>query len=170
MAARLGEVFSLFGQVDQAIALFVRVWQFAESKNVLAFGPQVLALLGDAYWRVGRMDEAVISAQRALALARQLGQRNDEAWALYISGNIQSYGLPENENQRRDSYEQSLKLARALGMRPLEAQCHLALGQHELNRSNFDFAQRELNQAVMMFGEMGMQGWQQQARTRLSSS
>ena len=57
-AATLGEVFNVSSQLDDALVLFERAWQFAESKSLLAYGP-VLALLGDAYGRTGRIDEAV---------------------------------------------------------------------------------------------------------------
>src|SRR5262245_45922890 len=58
----------------------------------LQFGTRVLALLGDAYGRAGRVDEAVSSGQRALDLARRLGQRGDEAQTLYLLGKIHGYG------------------------------------------------------------------------------
>ena len=128
MAARLGEVFNVLGHIDDAVALFDRAWRFAELKSVFAFGPQVLALLGDAYGRAGRIDEAVTTAQRALDLARRLGHRGNEARTLYLLGNIHGYGPSPNPNQVHDGYRQALTLADELGMRPLQAQCHLAIG------------------------------------------
>ena len=129
MAWRLGEVFNVSGRVDDAVAVLERAWKFAESKSVLAFAPRVLAFLGDAYGRAGRTDEAAATGQWALQLARQLGQRGDEAWALHLLGSIHGYGAGANANQARDSHEEALGLAQELGMRPLEAQCHFALGE-----------------------------------------
>jgi tetratricopeptide (TPR) repeat protein len=71
MARGLGEVFGVSGHIDDALVLFERAWQFAESKGLVALQPQVLALLGDAYGRAGRIDEAAIAGQRALELALQ---------------------------------------------------------------------------------------------------
>ena len=42
MAAYLGEVFSLSNHLDDALALFERAWQFAESKSLLANGQRVM--------------------------------------------------------------------------------------------------------------------------------
>jgi tetratricopeptide (TPR) repeat protein len=75
MAETLGEVFNISGHIDEAITLLGGAWEFAHSKSIFAHGPQVLALLGDAHGRAGRIDEAVATGQRALDLANQIGQR-----------------------------------------------------------------------------------------------
>jgi tetratricopeptide (TPR) repeat protein len=165
MAWRLGEVFNVSGHVDDAVAVFERAWQFAESKSVLAFAPRVLALLGDAYGRAGRTDEAAATGQRALQLARQLGQRGDEAWALYLLGNIHGYGV--DANQVRDSYQQALVLAHELGMRPLQAQCHFALGELAKKGGERRGAQEQFSTAVSMFRGMGMKFWREKAEAAL---
>src|SRR5215470_16629984 len=88
MVASLGEVFNVLDHIEETLALHERAWQFAESKSIFAFGAQVLAVLGEAYGRARRIDEAVSSGQRALDLARRLGQRGVEARALFLLGNI----------------------------------------------------------------------------------
>jgi transcriptional regulator with AAA-type ATPase domain/tetratricopeptide (TPR) repeat protein len=156
MAARLAEVFGLSGQIDDAIALCERAWQLAESKKVFAFAPPILVLLGDAYARAGRIDEALTTAQRALDLARQLGQRGDEARALHLLGNVQCHVVLGNANRARDSCQQALVLAHELSMRPLQAQCHLALGELARKAGERRGAQEQLGKAVTMFRGMGM--------------
>jgi tetratricopeptide (TPR) repeat protein len=168
MAWRLGEVFNVSGHIDDAVALFERAWQFAESKSVFAFAPRVLALLADAYGRAGRIDEAVTTGQRALQLARQLGQRGDEAWALFLLGNIHSC-VGVDANQIRDSYQQALALARELGMRPLQAQCHCALGELAKTAGGKREASEQFGTAVAMFREMGMQFWLEKAESALKN-
>ena len=74
MVSSLGEVFNVLDHIEEALALYEGAWQFAESKRIFAYGARVLALLGDAYGRAGRIDEAVSSGQRALDVARQFGQ------------------------------------------------------------------------------------------------
>jgi len=169
MASRLGEVFGLSGHIDDAIALFDRAWQFAEAKSVFAFGPQVLALLGDAYGRLGRVQEAVTTAQRALDLARQLRQRGDEARTLHLLGNIHGDVASANANQARDSYRQALVLAHELGMRPLEAQCHFALGELAKKAGEQRGAQEQFSTAVSMFRGMGMKFWPEKAEAALEA-
>jgi tetratricopeptide (TPR) repeat protein len=169
MAANLGEVFNVSGHIDDALALFDRAWQFAESKGLLAYGPSVLSLLGDAYGRAGRIDEAVATGLRALELARQLGQRADEARTLYLLGNIHGYAASANTNPAREQYQQAFALAHELGMRPLQAQCHLALGELAAKAGNRREAQEQLTPAVTMFREMGMQTWPEQAQAVLKA-
>jgi tetratricopeptide (TPR) repeat protein len=167
MAASLGEVFNAMDHIDDALALFDRACQFVESKSVFGWGPRVLALLGDAYGHAGRIDEAVATGQRALDLARQLQQRSDEAHALYFLGNIQSYGASTNANQAREYYQQALVLAHELGMRPLKAQCHSALGELAGKTGDRQEAQQQLTVAITMFRDMGMQTWPERAESAL---
>ena len=97
------------------------------------------------------------TGQRALQLARELGQRGDEARTLYLLGNIHGYGASANANQARDSYQQALALAHELGMRPLQAQCHFALAELARKAGEGRSAQEQFGTAVSMFREMGMQ-------------
>jgi len=113
--------------------------------------------------RAGRIDEAVTTEQRALELARRLGHRGNEARALYFLGNIHGYGPSPNPDQARDSYQQAVRLAHELGMRPLLAQCHLALGELAGKASNTPHAQQHLTVAAEMFRKMGMQFWLRKA-------
>ncbi len=165
MAWRLGEVFNVSGHIDDAVGLFERAWQFAESKNVSAFAPRVLAHLGDAYGRAGRSDEAAATGQGALRLARQLGQRGDEAWALYLLGNVHGYGA--DADQARGRYQQALVLAHELTMRPLQAQCHFALGELAKKAGERRGAQEQFSTAVSMFRGMDMKFWQEKAESAL---
>jgi tetratricopeptide (TPR) repeat protein len=169
MAATLGEVFNVSGELDDALVLFDQAWQFAESKSLLGWGQPVLALLGDAYGRAGRNDQAVTTGQRALRLARQLGQRGVEARSLYLLGNIHGYGAAANANQARESYQQALVLAHELAMRPLEAQCHFALGELAKKAGEKRGAQEQFSTAVSMFREMGMQFWLERTESALKA-
>jgi tetratricopeptide (TPR) repeat protein len=167
MAASVGEVFNVSGQLDIALPLFEQAWQSAESKSLLSEGQPVLALLGDAYGRAERIDQAMTTGQRALDLARELGQRGHEARTLYLLGNIHGYGVTANANQARESYQQAQALAHELGMRPLEAQCHFALGELAKNAGEKQGAREHFRTAVSMFREMGMQSWLEKAEVEI---
>ncbi|MGH6629274.1 MAG: tetratricopeptide repeat protein, partial [Burkholderiales bacterium] len=130
-------------------------------------GQRVLALLADAYGRAGRIDEAVTTGRRALNLARELGQRGDEARTLYLLGNIYGYGASANANQARESYQHALVLAHELGMRPLQAQCHFALGELAEKAGEKRGAQEHFSTAVSMFREMGMRLWLEKTESAL---
>ena len=148
-----GEVLSVSGQLDDAISLCERASRFAEAKRILAFAPQVLAILGDAYGRVGRIDEALATGQRALDLAHDLGQRGDEARAHFMLANIQTYEPGAKADYARESYQKALWLAQDLGMRPLEAQCHFALSTKVGQKRG---SEEQFETAMTMFRAMGM--------------
>jgi tetratricopeptide (TPR) repeat protein len=167
MVGRLGEVFNVLDHVDDALSLLDAASRFAESKGLLGVWPRILALLGDAYGRAGRVDEALAAGQRALDLTRQFGQRGDEARALYLMGNIQGYGTCTHAAQAREHYQQALLRAHQLSMRPLEAQSHLALGELARKTGHKQEAQEQFTVALTMFREMGMQTWPEQAESAL---
>jgi len=156
MAATLGEVFNVTGQLDEGIALLEEAWRFAESRDLLAWGQPVLALLSDAHGRAGRSEQAVATGQRALDLARQMGQPGWEASTLYLLGDIHCHGALASTSQPRECYEQALLLARELAMRPLEAQCHLALGEVAIEAGDKHTASEQLATAASMFRDMDM--------------
>jgi tetratricopeptide (TPR) repeat protein len=126
-------------------------------------------LVGDAYGRAGRIDEAVSRQQRALDLARKFRQRGEEARALFLLGNIHGYGDSADANRAREAYYEALALAHELEMRPLEAHCHLALGELAAKTGNKQQAQEQLTLALTMFREMGMQTWPEQAESALKA-
>jgi tetratricopeptide (TPR) repeat protein len=163
LAGFVGEVFNASGRIDEAISLFEATWRFAEAKGMFAHGMQVLALLGDAYGLAGRIDEAISTGQQALDLAHRLGHRGNEARTLYLLGNIYSYGASANGRLAKDSYQQALTLAQELGMRPLLAQCHLALGERAGKAGNGREAKGHLTVATDIFRTIGMQFWLKKA-------
>jgi Tfp pilus assembly protein PilF len=86
-----------------------------------------------------------------------------EAQTLYLLGNIYGYGASANATQARENYQQALVLAHDLAMRPLEAQCHFALGELAKKAGEKPRAQEQFNTAMSMFHEMGMQFWLESA-------
>ncbi len=155
LAHPLGAAYNFCERVPEAIALLEQAWRFAESRKHFSWGQPVLAHLADAYGRAGRIDEAVKTAQRALEVSRQYGQRGYETWTLYLLGNIYTYPNPPSSDQAHDAYRQALALAQEFTMRPLQGQCHLALGTIDTQSQ----ARDHLDMAVIIFRELDMQFW-----------
>ena len=65
-------------------------------------------------------------------------------------------------------YRQALALAEELGMRPLQAHCHLGLGTRYAQRGQREQARAELSTAIEMYGSMDMPFWLPQAETALA--
>jgi hypothetical protein len=82
---------------------------------------------------------------------------------------IHGYGASANAIQARESYQQGLGLAHELGMRPLEAQCHFALGALATKAGEERDAQEQFSTAGSMFRGMGMQFWLEKAEAALNS-
>ena len=66
-------------------------------------------------------------------------------------------------------YQQALALAKELGMRPLQAHCHLALGTLSTKRGQLAQARVELSTAIELFHMMGMTFWLPRAQATLST-
>ena len=84
--------------------------------------------LGEAHLLAGRLEEAHALAERALALAHEHQERGHQAYALRLLGEIAARREPPESEQAEAHYRQALALAEELGMRPLQAHCHLGLG------------------------------------------
>src|SRR5262249_48230064 len=106
-----------------------------------AHHPLLLAYLGEAHLLAGRRDEAVAVAQRALDLAHRQKERGNEAWVLRLLGDIAAHSDPPDSRSAEEHYTQALARANELGMRPLQAHCHLGLGK--LYRSTGDGAKAQ---------------------------
>jgi tetratricopeptide (TPR) repeat protein len=123
--------------------------------------------LGNAYMAAGRLGDARASADRALALTREQGQRGHETHALRLLGEIASRGDPLDAQTAEGYYRQALALATELEMRPLVAHCHLSLGR--LYRRTGDRAKGDdsVATAITMYREMDMGFWLEQAEAAL---
>jgi tetratricopeptide (TPR) repeat protein len=127
----------------------------------------VLVLLGDACLCANHVDEAVTNAQRALALARERGQRGDAAAALYVLGAATARSCLDIA-QAEHHYLAAIALAGELEMRPLLARGHLGIGRLYLRAADRDRAEDHLLTAMHLFSAMDMPRWLQQAVAALS--
>ena len=115
------------------------------------------------------MDNAVEQAQCALDLTRQNKEKANEAYALLVIGKIAARKDPPGFGEAEDHYHQALAIAEELGMRPLIAQCHLALGSLCRRIDNLEQAKRHLTTATSMMREMKMGLWLEQAEAELKN-
>jgi tetratricopeptide (TPR) repeat protein len=107
----------------------------------------------------GRVDEALAEATLALELARARHARGYEAEALRCLGDAAAQATPSDTEAAEGYYRAALALADELGMRPLQAHCHLGLGKLFRHLGRIDEARGELATAVEMRRDMGMSLW-----------
>jgi tetratricopeptide (TPR) repeat protein len=168
MVIMLGSALIESNRSEEATALFERAWRFAESKALLGYHPQLLRPLCEAHWRNGRFEEAVATGERGIVLSRAVGARVDEARLLHLLGNVYaSSSSPDYHPKAEDYHEQALALAGELRLRPLQAQCHFALGKLAVQMAQKGAARERLHLAKSMFENMGMQSWLDRTRAKL---
>ena len=122
----------------------------------LVWQSQAHAITGD-FAGSGRL------ADEALVLARRRGEAGNEAYALHAQGDSAGAGERPEIEAAEQRYRESATLARALGMRPLVAHCHLGLGKLYRRTGKREQAREHLTTATTMYREMGMTYWLEKA-------
>ena len=125
--------------------------------------------LGEAYLRVGHLEEAYALAEQTLALARAHQERGNQAYALRLLGDIAARrDPPESASRPKTYYHQALTLAEELGMRPLQAHCHRGLGTLYATIGQQEQARAELSAAIVLYRAMDMTFWLPQTEAALA--
>jgi DNA-binding SARP family transcriptional activator len=119
-AATLGHAWVLAGRAHDGLRLLEPLTLNPKGNSV---GRQ--ARKAEAYAAAGRRADARAIADAALAMARQLGERGNEALLLRILGDLLAAAEPVGA---ADCYGRGLALAEALGLRPVAEQCRRGLG------------------------------------------
>jgi class 3 adenylate cyclase/tetratricopeptide (TPR) repeat protein len=163
--AYLGHAYALAGRHNEAL-------QLLESADTVEGGlhpSQRATFLGDVYLRAGGADRARECAQRALALAEVTDERGNRGWAIRLLAEIAARREPPDTDEAETRYRAALALAEGLGMRPLQAHCHLGLGELYRMVGRQDEARAELSTAITMLREMGMTFWLPEAEAELAA-
>ena len=107
----------------------------------------------EALFRIGRLDEARVSAERALELADRSGDSLLAAQTLTQLGKV-AYRLGDLD-RARDYYEQALALFRRLGDELRSAQIRANLGLIHKNRCEWEAAITHLSGALEVYRTLG---------------
>jgi tetratricopeptide (TPR) repeat protein len=154
----LGAAHLAAGRVEEGASLVRAAADEVESGRLLMQQAAVLAMLAEACFAAGRMDDAAKAAHRALSLARERGQRGDEAAALRVLGDV---------DNAEHYYLAAIALARELEMRPLLARSHLGIARLYLRTGERERAGPHLDIALQLFAANDMPVWLRQAKASL---
>jgi DNA-binding SARP family transcriptional activator len=161
----VGHAWARSGRVAEGLALIRTGFERLEALELWLWIPLVIIHLGEVCLLAGLVDEARGHAARALGLARELGQRLYEAYALHLFGESLA---SEDPAGAEESYRLALALAEELGLRPLVAHCHLGLGRLYRRTGKREQAQEHLTTAATMYREMGMTYWLESGRAGMT--
>jgi tetratricopeptide (TPR) repeat protein len=167
-AAALGAAYAFSGRVAEALPLLEQAVAQAASMSFMVHQASRVTLLSEAYLLSGRLEEASDCAGQALALSLAHQERGNQAYALRLLGEVAVHGEPPDVAQAETYYRQGLSLADALGMRPLQAHCHLGLGTLYGQAGHAEQARRELSTAIALYRAMEMRFWLPQAEAALA--
>ena len=105
---------------------------------------------------------------RGLEVCRTHAQQGEQAWALRLLGEIHAHRQPPEAELAEAAYREALALAEALGMRPLQAHCHLGLGTLYARTGQQEQARTALSTAIALYRAMDMTFWLPQAQEALA--
>jgi hypothetical protein len=117
----------------------------------------------------GCLEEAAQLGQQALEVTRTQKQRGYQAYALRLLGENAAQRTPPEVEEAERHYRQALALAEALGMRPLQAHCHLGLGTLYAKTDQREQARAEVATAIELYQAMEMIFWLPQAEAAMAS-
>jgi tetratricopeptide (TPR) repeat protein len=168
IAAGLGSAAALRGHLAEGRTLLEEASSEGIRMGMLLHHSRWVAWLSEVCRLAGRHDEAWQHARQALDLARQHKERGNEALALHQLGVVQAHADPPDVEQAKAHYQQALALAGELGMRPLQAHCHLGLGTLYTKLGRPEQARAELSAAIELYRAMDMTFWLPQAEAALA--
>jgi tetratricopeptide (TPR) repeat protein len=127
-----------------------------------------VTMQGEAHRLAGRREQARRCAERGLALAAVGEEHGSRGWTLRPAAELALDQGPEGADHAAAHYREALALAAALGMRPLQAHCHLGLGRVYRRTGRVGDSRADLAAAVGMLTETGMTHWLPGAEAELA--
>jgi tetratricopeptide (TPR) repeat protein len=170
MAAALGAAYTLDERSADAVPLLTQALEQSTTTTRAHYETLCSFRLGEAHMLDGRLEEAQVLAERALALAREHGERGHQAHTLRLLGDIAAHRDPPESALAEGYYQQALALTEELGMRPLQAHCHRGLGTLYSRVGRLDEARTALSTALHMYRGMEMALWLPQVEATLAQT
>jgi tetratricopeptide (TPR) repeat protein len=136
VASALGAAHAGVRRFDAALPLLEQAVERATTMKLRANHSMRLARLAEAHSAVGRPESAFPAAAQALDLAQESRERGHEAHVLRLLASIELQREAPVLERVEDGYRRALALAEELGMRPLQAHCHLGLARLSQQRGD----------------------------------
>jgi class 3 adenylate cyclase/tetratricopeptide (TPR) repeat protein len=158
----LGEVYHALEDGPQALDYLQQAADMFVDLGDNATLVDTYKLLAEVEVGLGKIEPALQYAGRALKLAQVIGNAEYEGVAYRALGEI--YRAATSWAVSRTCLEDSVRLLEASGNKLELAQSHVQLGRTLMAMEDRDTARRHLQQAVDLFGALGLDGEMSQAR------
>jgi len=166
VASSLGAAYTLGGRAADGVPLIERAVERATTMRLIGGLALLVGYQAEACLLAARVEEATQLATRALALAREHGERGFEAMALRIAGET---ALARDDVATAEaSLTAAASAAEALRMRPLLGHCELGLALTARRRGDGEQSGRWLTAARQRYAELGMDAWVRRVAGELS--
>jgi tetratricopeptide (TPR) repeat protein len=170
LTASLGAAYALAGRGVEARPLLDQTLEHVTTGGRFIHHAHVLIELCEALLLVSRVEDASVLASHLLDLSRTHTGRGYQAHAYRLLGEVARHREPPDVDQATAHYRQSLALAEELGMRPLQAHCHLGLGTLYARCGQWEQARTELGAARDLYQAMDMTFWLPQVQAMLAQA
>jgi tetratricopeptide (TPR) repeat protein len=167
-ASLLSAAYALAGRAAEALPLLDQMLERLATGRRTLLHALVLTELSEACLLVGRVDEASALAAQLLELSHTHTGHGYQVHAYRLLGEVARRRESPNIGQAATHYRQALALAEEVGMRPLQAHCHLGLGTLYARTGQRHQAQAELSAAIDLYRAMDMTFWLPQAGAALA--
>jgi class 3 adenylate cyclase/tetratricopeptide (TPR) repeat protein len=164
----LGLAFVRMGHVHEGLRLLEDGVALSRELGIRAYLAAWLVNLAEGCLADGQPLRALEAARQALDMAREHGERGHEAQALQVLGEIAARATPPDAEEARTRYEEALRLAAELGLRPLAASCLVSLAALEARMGDADGAARRRAQAQRTFDELDMRSGREHAEKEVT--
>ena len=159
VASALGAAYAHVNRLQEALPLLEEAIERAATMKLKANQSIRLVRLAEAHVRAGRPESAFPLAAQALDLAQEHRERGHEAHALRQLASIEVERESPALDRAEEGYRKALALAEQLGMRPLQAHCHLGLGRLRRRRGDPESAAAETAAARDLYLALDMTFW-----------
>jgi tetratricopeptide (TPR) repeat protein len=166
VAVPLAGTYVLAGRAGDAVALLRHTIDQVVAHDMANFAGVCRFALAEALLETGGIDEAAACAGEALAVARRQEERGYEAYALRVLGDAARRRGDICASLERA--RESLAIAGALGMAPLEAHCHADIGAAYAAMGHPGQAREALERSIERYRAIAMRWHEQRALASLA--
>ena len=153
----LGRAYTLSNQAARAIEMLSEAVAAAGEMELMVDQAMRLMHLSEAYLHIDDMDQTIRIAHQALRNSIDYQQRGAGAWTHWLLGEINTRA--NDLRLAQDHYEEFITLASELGMAPLLAHCHFALGKGNGRASKNERSREHLVAAAGLYRSLEMPFW-----------